>query len=70
MTLRFIFICLFLTLTGCATTGTGTKDQDAAAPESDFEAYLPPSTVTTVDEHLYEPESETDVETIETAVPA
>ena len=70
MTLRFISILLFLSLTGCATTGTGTQDQASATPEFDFEAELPPSSVTTVDEHLYEPTPELELETVEAVVPA
>jgi membrane-bound lytic murein transglycosylase D len=59
---------VFLFLAGCATTGTGTPEQGTIAPASFAEEPLPPSSVSTVDEHLFEPAPET--EATEPASPA
>ena len=52
---RLIFLAAFFSLAGCATTGTGTTEPVAAIPEPVVQSEPPPSSVTTVDEHLFVP---------------
>ena len=58
MPIRLISALLLLTLAGCATTGTGTVESAASAPEPVSEIGPPPSTTATIDEHLYVPDLE------------
>jgi membrane-bound lytic murein transglycosylase D len=53
---RFILALVFLFLAGCATTGTGPNETTLASPESLTEPEPVPSSVATVDEHLFVPE--------------
>ena len=55
MSLRYIFALVFFSLAGCATTGTGTSELALAVPEAVVEQEPIPSSVVTVDEHLFIP---------------
>jgi hypothetical protein len=53
---RLATALLFFSLVGCATTGTGTNDTALNTPEPVIEQEPVPSSVPTVDEHLFVPE--------------
>lgn len=57
MSFRFILPLSALLLAGCATTAPQTSSEKLAQPQADVVAELPPSSVATVDEHLFEPEA-------------
>ena len=61
MTLRLISALLLLALAGCATTGSGTPETAQAAPEPVEDVETVPSSVATIDEHLYIPPVEEEV---------
>jgi membrane-bound lytic murein transglycosylase D len=56
--LRLISALLFLSLAGCATTGTGTVETVQTAPEPIVEPETIPSSTATIDEHLFVPDPE------------
>lgn len=58
MPLRLIPALLLIFLAGCATTGTGGNDAEPVTPEPQEVAVTVPSSTATIDEHLFEPESE------------
>jgi membrane-bound lytic murein transglycosylase D len=55
VTLRLISALLLFALAGCATTGSGTPETAQTAPEPAAQAETIPSSVATIDEHLYIP---------------
>jgi len=68
---RFATALVFFSLIGCATTGTGTNETVLINPEPVVEQAPIPSSVATVDEHLFVPEPEpASVATIESHVHA
>ncbi len=56
MTFRFILALSVLLVAGCATTNPQPEPELPPAPKPVVPAETPPSSVATVDEHLYEPE--------------
>lgn len=68
MSFRWVLPLSAMLLAGCATTAPQTSSEELAQPQPPVVAEVPPSSVATVDEHLFEPAAPVHEETTEEAL--